>query len=298
MNHNLAIIICTYNRASILSECIEAIENQSITHNNYTLLIIDNNSKDNTYEVVSQFQKRYNNIEYYKETNQGLSHARNRGANEAETEWLVYLDDDGLAHHNFVEEAFNCFKNYSFDCFGGIYFPWHKYGKPQWLSSDFGRKTPLSDQITLINEAKLDGGIFAIKKSVLTDCGMFPTHLGMTGNQIAYGEETELQNKLIEKGYQLGFTPYWKMDHLVAKYKLSVKWHLKAEYAKGRDSMHILQKEPIHWNLIDKIKFILFHIIKGIKGNGKKVFHKGYYLQNLILDTLSPIYYRFGQQSK
>lgn len=293
----ITIIICTYNRAKILEECLKAICNQTQTQDYYKILVIDNNSTDETYEIVNSFVTTYSNIRYVLESTQGLSYARNRGTSEADTEWVAFLDDDGLAHENFVEVALQVINNYNFDCFGGIYYPWYKYGKPHWLNQDFGRKIPLSNTTIEIDEPKLDGGIFAIKKNVLESIGGFSTELGMTGNKIAYGEETLLQIKLLEAGYKLGFSPEWQMDHLVAKYKLSVLWHLNAEYAKGRDSMLLESKLPVKWSHFDKIKFVCFYLLKGMLKSFKKLTMADYYLQNAIIDTLGPIYFRFGQQS-
>lgn len=297
MRKKLSVIICTYNRANILKDCIEAICIQTVDRSQYDVIVVDNNSIDSTAGTVYEYQKKYENISYIKEINQGLSFARNRGAIEANNEWLAFLDDDGLAHKNFVEECLNVINFEIFDCFGGIYFPWYKYGKPKWLSSTFGAKQSLCDQISEIYYPHLDGGIFAIKKNVLEKIGGFPTHLGMIGNQIAYGEETLLQVKLLDNGYKLGFSPFWKMDHLVAKYKLNIKWHLSAEFAKGRDCMKIENRLPVTWSKYDKVKFILYIIITRTFPAIIKLFGKDYYFQNALFDIMQPIYYRFGQQS-
>jgi len=298
MNPAISVIICTYNRANILKECVTSIVNQSIPNEEYKIIIVDNNSTDNTKEIVNAFTQKHSNISYVFETKQGLSHARNRGAKEAQTEWIAYLDDDGLAHFDFIENALFVINKYNFDCFGGTYYPWYKYGKPKWLNPDFGRKELISDNITGIDSPILDGGIFAIKKQVLADCGYFSTELGMKGNKIAYGEETHLQTILLQKNYKLGYCPFWKMDHLVAKYKLSVLWHLKAEYAKGRDTMRLTGTVPVKWNILDKTKFIIHTLIKKTPKATRKLFNdRNYYIQNLILDIFSSVFFRWGQQS-
>jgi glycosyltransferase involved in cell wall biosynthesis len=297
MDKKITIIVCTYNRCEILQECLDALTAQNVSHAKFDVIIVDNNSSDGTSKIVNDYLKRFSSFKYIKEVNQGLSHARNRGAKEATTEWIAYLDDDGKAHVDFIEQALHVINNYDFDCFGGIYGPWYKYGRPKWLSESFGMKNPLADEIISIDTVSLDGGILAIKKKCLEEVDYFPTELGMTGDKIAYGEETAMQERLLEKGFKLGFTPYWKMDHLVSRAKLSVWWHIKAEYAKGRDSMILGGITPTNWNQIDKIKFLLSCIFYGIFNNGRKIFRSDYYFQNLLLDTIKPICFRYGQQS-
>jgi glycosyltransferase involved in cell wall biosynthesis len=293
----LTVIVCTYNRSHLLVDCINSIINQSVSCGNYNILIVDNNSTDKTEQVLAGYSKNHSNFIYVKEVQQGISFARNRGALEAHSMWLAFLDDDSLAHYDFVEKALEIIALNRFDCFGGIYHPWYKYGKPKWIHPDFGRKIPLSDTICEIHSSKLDGGIFAIKREVLLNVGMFNDSMGMKGNMIAYGEETLLQQKLLENGYKSGFSPFWQMDHLVAKYKLSIWWHLRAEFAKGRDSMILQGISPIQWSFIDKLKFIIHTIILQSKKSINKLPEKSYYIQNALFDIFQPICFRFGQQS-
>lgn len=293
----LSVIICTFNRATILEECLQAVCKQTIDQSLYDIIIIDNNSTDNTFNIVKKYTEGFSNVTYHKEQSQGLSYARNRGSIVAKTEWLAFLDDDGFADPDFIEKCLHVIDNYHFDCFGGIYKPWFKYEKPKWMPSTFGEKQPLSNQIKQIYSAQLDGGIFAINKRVLDQLGGFYNNLGMTGDQIGYGEETHLQIRLLKNGFKLGFTPFWRMQHLVAKHKHYLYWHLKSEFAKGRDAMLIHSHAPAQWNMIDKLKFILHSLINGMINNLPKLKTKDFYFQNFILEVMKPIYYRFGQQS-
>lgn len=296
MGTNISVIICTHNRSEILKKCLERIYQQTVFTNSYEVIVVDNNSQDNTKDVVAIYKDK--NIKYLFEKRQGLSYARNTGAQHATNQWITYLDDDGLAHPNFIAEALNTIANYDFDCFGGVYYPWFKFKRPRWMREDYGTKIHLATKITEIFSPLLDGGIFAIKREVLFKVGGFPQNLGMSGRKIAYGEETLLQQKLIDANFKLGFNPYWSMDHLVGKHKLNLYWHLKAEYAKGRDMMAVTNKPIKNWSYIDIIKFISYQTLSGLKRNSKKLSQENYYIENLILDVLKPIYFRFGQQSK
>ena len=59
MDNSLTIAICTYNRAHILSHCLNSLLNQSIPSTKYSLFIIDNNSTDDTQKIVTHFKNKF-----------------------------------------------------------------------------------------------------------------------------------------------------------------------------------------------------------------------------------------------
>jgi glycosyltransferase involved in cell wall biosynthesis len=95
----VSIILCTYNRATVLSNAIRSVINQS--QKDWELIIIDDGSNDNTYNVVKQFLRSDQRIIYYYHSNQGLAKARNRGLALATGEFICFVDsDDELAPHH------------------------------------------------------------------------------------------------------------------------------------------------------------------------------------------------------
>jgi glycosyltransferase involved in cell wall biosynthesis len=226
----LSIIICTYNRAHIILQCLPTIISEIIKHPFIEVIIVDNNSKDNTNEVISSFLKVTPNIKYIIEEQIGLSYARNRGYKEADSGWVIYIDDDAKIQEGYINRLLLIISNYDFDCFGGMYYSWYLYGKPRWLPENFGNKESLRPDVGLIDGSTgwLSGGNFAIKKAVLKAVGGFNPELGMSGNNIGYGEEDYLQQQLFEEGYKIGFDPNLVIDHLVLPHKLALSWHLNS----------------------------------------------------------------------
>lgn len=94
---NLSIIIATYNSGKYLKKCIESILNQTIT--NFEIIIIDDGSTDNTFEILNkEFDLKKEKIYYKKIENSGVSIARNIGINISRGEYITFLDaDDWLA---------------------------------------------------------------------------------------------------------------------------------------------------------------------------------------------------------
>ena len=81
----ISVIVCTYKRPQSLKDILQALIGQSISSEwDFEIVIIDNNSQDNTAEVVAGFSRQSPcSIRYFLETKQGLSFARNRGIREA-----------------------------------------------------------------------------------------------------------------------------------------------------------------------------------------------------------------------
>ena len=226
MKPKLTVIICTFNRGHLLSETLPTIFQQNISTDYYDVLIVNNNSTDNTNDIISSLIISINNASLIDEPQQGLSYARNTGYKAATTKWIIYLDDDAKVPNDFVEKAMNNIENSDFNCFGGVYLPWYKYGKPKWFLDKYASNSGKISEFNTLKEDFISGGIMAINKTVLSKIGGFPTNLGMSGNRIAYGEETLLQIRLRNLGMEIGYDPNWIIYHLVNRYKLSPWWYI------------------------------------------------------------------------
>lgn len=93
MTKLVSIITTTYNRANYLKEAIDSIRNQ--TYDNWELIIVDDNSIDNTRALVQACIKKDKRIKYLKnKTNLNVSRSRNRGLKQAEGDYVAILDSD------------------------------------------------------------------------------------------------------------------------------------------------------------------------------------------------------------
>ena len=85
----LSIIICTYNRVNFLKLCVDSILDQIQGNENIELIVIDNNSNDNTPEFLQKYITKQ--LIYFLEKKQGLSYARNKGIQVAKGKNLAFL---------------------------------------------------------------------------------------------------------------------------------------------------------------------------------------------------------------
>jgi glycosyltransferase involved in cell wall biosynthesis len=97
----VSIVLPTYNRATVLPNAIRSVLNQ--TYRNFELIIVDDNSPDNTPEIVKSFDDA--RIRYVRNhPNHKLPRALNKGFSLASGEYLTWTSDDNLYAENAIEK--------------------------------------------------------------------------------------------------------------------------------------------------------------------------------------------------
>ena len=232
----ISIVVCTYNRSALLSVCLYSLVRQDAEKGLYEIVIIDNKSTDDTSVVAQRFVNNNKNIRLIFEEKQGLGNARNRGFIEALGKYIAYIDDDALAHKDWVSKMYNfILRHPEVKAFGGPYFPYSLMEIPEWMPSEFG-KNSLGEKerpIRFGNEW-ITGTNMVFSKNIFSEIGGFRDDIGMNALKISYGEEIEFLRRIGSSGQIVYYVPSMKVDHLVANYKMNVIWLLKSYYAKGR----------------------------------------------------------------
>jgi glycosyltransferase involved in cell wall biosynthesis len=86
----VSVVIPCYNQAHFLSEAIESVLCQSYT--NVEVVVVDDGSTDNASEVASRYERA--GVRLIRQENRGRSAARNRGLDETQGKYVVFLDSD------------------------------------------------------------------------------------------------------------------------------------------------------------------------------------------------------------
>ena len=96
MNEPLVSIITpVYNAERFLSDTIKSVQNQ--TYKNWEILLIDDCSKDNSAQIIKEFQKYDNRIKYIKlKKKSGASVSRNEGIRNAKGRFIAFVDSDDI----------------------------------------------------------------------------------------------------------------------------------------------------------------------------------------------------------
>lgn len=93
----ISIIVPIYNAEKYISRCIESILQQ--TYKEWELILVDDGSKDNSYNICKEYTVNHKNIVAIKQENKGANKARQQGWLHAKGEWITFVDaDDSLPY--------------------------------------------------------------------------------------------------------------------------------------------------------------------------------------------------------
>lgn len=94
-NRTVSVITPVYNAARFIAGTVESAATQ--TYKDIEIVLVDDCSKDNSAEIITELQKKYPNIVYHKqEKNQGAAVARNTALHLAKGRYVAFLDSDDL----------------------------------------------------------------------------------------------------------------------------------------------------------------------------------------------------------
>jgi glucosyl-dolichyl phosphate glucuronosyltransferase len=238
------VAICTRNRAGFLRRCLEALV-QTLNEEDAPVFVIDNGSTDATAEVISEFSPRISGLF---EAAIGLSNARNLAVSACETEYLVFLDDDGIPDLSWGPSVSEIAKRNEADLFGGPYEPFYTVTKPAWFDNAFGSAHLDLDDGEQPPNVCFSGGNMGWRVRLLREAGGFDPALGIVGNKLRLGEETALQISLRRANPKLHviFASGMSMKHYVSPEKMTLGYIHKRNYTYGWQLPEIDPTNPIN----------------------------------------------------
>lgn len=225
----ITIVICTWNRAQLLRGALDSLEGiNPPTADGWDILVVDNNSSDDTADVVQNYAGRLP-VSRVVETRQGLSHARNLACSTARGDYLIFTDDDVIVDQELLAEYSRAFAAHPAAAFfGGPIEPKFVAKPPRWLAANFTRFASAyalrsgSSGLELLTDATFlpYGANMAFSRSVLRHAP-FLTDLGRTGVELIGGEETEFMGRLLASGHHGVWVGAARVQHLIAKDRMT-----------------------------------------------------------------------------
>lgn len=100
----VSIILPTFNRAPLIAQAIDSVLAQTFT--NWELIVIDDGSSDETFDIVNPYLRQHQNIRYLKHRNRKAALSRNAGIQASFGRYLTFLDSDDLYLPDHLESRF------------------------------------------------------------------------------------------------------------------------------------------------------------------------------------------------
>jgi glycosyltransferase involved in cell wall biosynthesis len=244
-------IVCTHNRSKVLRAAIESLVTQTLpTGCGWEILVVDNNSTDETRKVVEEFEERYPGlIRYCFESRQGISYARNAGVQNANGEIVAFLDDDETAGVGWLKSLTANLHGDEWVGAGGRILAVATMPLPRWLTanSDF-TNGPLPSFDRGLDAGELKEPPFsanmAFRREVFDKLGGFRTDLGRSGQGLFSNEDTEYGRRLMRAGLHLRYEPSAVTHHPVHESRLHKQYYLTWWFNKGRSDVREFGTEP------------------------------------------------------
>ena len=236
----LSICVCTYNRAHILPYCLNSLTKLKVPAGcEAEILVIDNNSRDNTKEVVSNFSRRSPiAVLYFHEPQQGLSAARNRAIKEASGEYFGFLDDECVVRSDWLQIIIADIEEFAPFIIGGPYIGALVPGAapPKWFKTDYGNAYFLADNFKrgYQEEFRASAGNIFLHRTVF-EKQQFDRNFGLDGDKMKFGEETVLQERFLSENAEamVFYEPRIEVAHYILPHKMSLSYHARREMELG-----------------------------------------------------------------
>lgn len=296
----ISVIICTYNRADLLANILPTLEEQTLDKDHYEILIIDNNSNDRTQEVAEKFCQTNYNFFYHFEPQQGLSHARNKGWEEAKGKYIAYTDDDCKIPSEWLATAKNIIDTMEPPIFGGPYFAFYNSPKPNWFKDKYGSSTKGDIARCLDSNEYISGGNIFLNCAIINNFEKFNPKLGVSGKQFRSGEETDLIKRVrnVMGNKAIYYAPQLYVYHLVAPQKMYINYALYRYFNNGL-SHYAIFKDDNSFSLIKEIRFLVKTILElfieifiKIPWRDREVYP---YIENYLYECICPYIERLGR---
>jgi len=100
----ISIIIPAYNSETVISRCLSSVFNQDLLESDYEVIVVDDGSTDDTYNIIRTMTRGRTNVKILSQTNQKQGAARNNALKHAQGEYIWFVDSDDYIENNSLKK--------------------------------------------------------------------------------------------------------------------------------------------------------------------------------------------------
>jgi Predicted glycosyltransferases len=241
LQDGVSVVICCYNSEKVIARALECIARQQITNiPEWEVVLVNNNSKDNTVAVAEAVQQQYGSalpLRIINEPQQGLMYARHTGIASTFYDITLFCDDDNFLDQHYMQTAYDVMRaNPEIGIVGGQTSGAYASAPPEWfhkISSGYaiGQQQERSGDVTHTTGQVWGAGMVS-RTTLLRD--IFKEEFittGRKGGKLAAGDDTELCYKAILRGYKIYYDERLKLQHFITPQRLT--WEYAIRLNKG-----------------------------------------------------------------
>jgi len=264
----VSIVILNYNGNKTLKKCLDSIYKLDFPKKNYEVIVVDNNSKDNSLKIIKKYKKV---ILIKSKENTGFAKGNNIGIKKAKGKYIAIFNNDLIVNKNWLKELIPIMeKDKKIGALGGKIF--YGDGHNVWFSGTKIYYGGFVDHHYLDNNIGesdyIVGAAVIFRKSALNKSGLFDEKMFL------YSEDIDLCLRINEKGYKIIYYPRAISYHLIDENRTSSY----QEYYEQRNRVYLCAKHykhPLLFILLDLVAlFPLFWLNRVIKNPKKLMFFK------------------------
>ena len=191
----ISVVICAYNEARLVGDCLEGLKAQTYPKTHFEAVVIENESKDSTPEIVRSIIEKGNGdktmIRMIRKKHGGVSESRNLGIKESQFDIIAFLDADAVPDPKWLEKLADEFRA------GADYVG----GRINLLNSD----STIAQIVQLTRHVQVFGP--EVYSEHLIGCNMafrrsiFDEHGGFYENFTSRGDESNLSARMMGGSY-------------------------------------------------------------------------------------------------
>lgn len=251
LENRITVVIPTFNRVKFLKKCLASLEQQTLSFNKFEVIVISDGSTDKTHDFLESFSRSTAlNFRYFVQQNAGPAAARNMGIIKSETENIVFIDDDCVATASWLDDYLSKIPDDPLCAgIGGEIVNIDRRKHKAFIDVIHANRHPSNDSRDQVPYLITANAMY--RKQYLLDVGGFDTRF-----RIASGEDPDLSQRIIERGYYLKTITGAKIyHHDKVSYRLIFKT-LKG-YGRGTRVRAEIKNIPYYWKT-PKIKAVEF----------------------------------------
>jgi len=248
LKRGLTVLIATYNASGMIEETLKRLAvMDKVANLPWEILLVDNNSTDDTVEKARRFWKEPSELRIINETQQGAGYAAFRGMKEANYNYIGFVDQDNWVQQDWMINAvrhLDATENAAIICAKGT--PVFETEAPPWFyryQQNFavGAQSESNGIAKNLHSFFYNAGSILRKEAFdeLLRVGFVPLMKSRATNQVLAGDDTEVQILFKLLGWEIHYYDDIRFEHFMPRQRLTFEYFRKLRMGMGASSVYL-----------------------------------------------------------